>query len=127
MTKRMSHTACFAHFGTTPRNVQWSWSARNEETKTVAVTLWQHEFVKGIYERGPLDPTKRMRPGHPELMDNLKWALNHCEGRIRVIIAIAKDKLAETKQIAECAPTKMVVYVTHLDEMSGAFRLEARL
>ncbi|MDA4633261.1 hypothetical protein NZA98_19500, partial [Escherichia coli] len=106
MAARMSHTACFAHFGTKPRNVQWSWSARNENTQIVAVTLWQHEFVKGVYERGPLDPSKRIRPGHPELMENLRWALDHCAGRVHVIIAIAKDKLAETKKIAECAPTK---------------------
>lgn len=127
MAKGMSHTACFAHFGTVPKNVQWSWSARNEQTKTVVVTLWQHEFVKGVYERGPLDPSKRIRNGHVELMENLRWALNHCSGRVHVIIAIAKDRKAETKKIEECAPTKMEVYVTHLDEGSGSFRLEANL
>ena len=57
----------------------------------------------------------------------VKRAIDHCGGRIHVIIAIAKDKTAETKQIKVCAPTKMEVYVKHLDEASGAFRLGARL
>jgi len=127
---RLSHSACFAHFGTKPRNPQWSWSARNEKTKTVAVTLWQDEFTwspdgRRVYERGPVWTESRTSPGHNELMDNLRWALDHCDGWVKVIVAIAKDVNAVPRSIKECSPTKMQVKVTHLNEATGEFSLEA--
>jgi hypothetical protein len=42
----MTHTAAFAHFGTRPRNVQWSWSARSEDGATVVATFWQDLFER---------------------------------------------------------------------------------
>ncbi|ESZ05409.1 MULTISPECIES: hypothetical protein [unclassified Mesorhizobium] len=130
MAKKYTHTECFEHFGTAPRNTYWSWSARNENTKTVAVTLWQHEFVwKGkqpSFERPSLDLEQKVRPGHNELMTNLRWAIDHANGEVQVIIAIAKDKMAQPKTIKECFPSKMVMRVTALDEGTGAFRLEGK-
>lgn len=127
---KLTHTACFAHFGAKPRNVQWSWSARNEETKTVVVTLWQDEFKnvdgKMIYERSAAwIEGDRKRPGHTELMENLRWAVDNCAGWVNVIIAIAKDKHARPRSIAECFPWKMKLRVTHLNEQTGAFGFEA--
>ena len=129
MPRSYTHTQCFEHFGTKPKNVNWSWSARNEDTKTVVVTLWQDEFTKTddgrrIYERGPIPSEVRPRHGHNELMKNLRWSLDHCDGWVKVIIAIAKDKQAKPRSIKECAPTKMQVRVIHLDEASGAFAFE---
>ena len=127
---KLSHSACFAHFGTKPKNVQWSWSARNEGTKTVVVTLWQDEFTwtqdgRRVYECGSVWAESRSSPGHNELMDNLRWALNHCDGWVKVIIAIANDPTAVPRTIKECGPTKMQVRVTRLDEATGEFSLEA--
>jgi len=127
----MTHTAAFAFFGTKPRNVQWSWSARNEDTKVVAVTLWRHEFSKEgntqVYERGPALPHVKSRPGHTELMSNLRYALEECDGFVKVIIAVAKDPKADPKKIDRCSPTNMKVRVASLDEESGAFRLVAEM
>jgi hypothetical protein len=75
MAKKYTHTQCFAHFGTSPRNVNWSWSARN--------------------------------------------------GKVSVIIAIAKDKAARPRSIAECFPSKMQLKVTHCDPSDGSFGFEA--
>ena len=132
MAQRMSHTACFEYFGTTPRNVNWSWSARNDRTKTVAVTLWRDEFAKGgegelIYERGPVDPAKSSKPGHRELMSNLRFALDQCDGEIKVIIAVAVDAKADPRKIKECQPTRMRARVVDLDESVGSFRIIATL
>lgn len=128
MAKKLNHTECFQHFGTKPKNTYWSWSARNEGTKTVVVTLWQHEFAwvdkKPTYERSWLDPERNVKPGHTELMENLRWAIDHAGGRVKVIIAMAKDTLAPTKEIKECFPSKIEMRVTALDEATGAFRLE---
>lgn len=120
-----THTSAFAHFGTVPRNVQWSWSARNDVTKTVVVTLWQDEFTrkdgKTIYERPPLHRQVRSRHGYPEMMDNLAWAQDHCDGLLRVIVAIAKDPTASPRSIKECFPHDMIMRLSHVDFDTGAF------
>lgn len=58
-------------------------------------------------------------------MENLRWAVDHCDGWVKVIIAIAKDKLASPRSISECFPSKMELRVLHLDETTGAFTFEA--
>ena len=120
-----THTSAFAHFGTVPRNVQWSWSARNEEAKIVVVTLWQDEFQRKdgrvIYSRDSTDDQVKSRNGFPELMENLAWARDHCEGRLKVIVAIAKDISASPRSIKECFPSEMEMRVTDLDLVTGAF------
>ena len=125
-----SHTAAFAHFGTKRKNVQWSWSARDDESRTVVATFWQDQFVrkdgKLVYARPGFDPDRPdTRPGFRELMENLAWAREHCEGRISVIIARAKDPNAEPRSIAECFPSKMKMRVIELDTSTGAFIAEA--
>jgi hypothetical protein len=132
MAERMSHTACFEHFDTKPRNVNWSWSARNEEKKTVVVTLWRDEFAKGpegdlIYERGPVEPARSNKPGHKELMANLRFSVDECAGEVKVIIAVAVDPKADPRKIKDCRPTNMNAKVVALDERSGSFRIVASL
>lgn len=125
MSTKHTHTSSFAHFGTVPRNVQWSWSARNEDTETVVVTLWQDEFVrrdgKVIYDRPAAHRQVRSRHGFPEMMDNMAWARDHCGGLLHVIIAIAKDPADSPRTIKECFPSKMTMRLTHLDTDTGAF------
>lgn len=124
MPAKHTHTSAFAAFGTKPRNVQWSWSARNEETKTVVVTLWQDEFSKGmIYERPAAHRQVRSRHGFPEMMENMRWAIDNADGLVRMIIAVARDPSASPRSIKECFPDPRKMRITDLDEHSGAFRL----
>jgi hypothetical protein len=129
MSKRWTHTKAFAHFGTSPRNVQWSWSARSEDGLTVVVTLWQDQFSRRgnrlVYDRSAAAPDVRRRPGFGELMENLAWARNNCAGRFNVIVAKAKDTKADPRTIEECFPSKMVMRLTSLNTESGAFLAEA--
>ena len=130
MPRTWTHTSAFAHFGTKPRNVQWSWSARSENGKTVVATLWQDLFSRKdgrlIYSRPGVDPsTPDKRPGFGELMENFSWARDHCAGSFKVIVAIAKDVKAEPRSIAECFPSKMTMKLTRLDTTTGAFTAEA--
>lgn len=112
--------------------MQWSWSARNEATKTVVVTLWQDEFrrVDGrlLYSR-PKEAAVALTSslGHRELTDNLIWARDNCGGELKVIVAIAKDKVSIPRSIAECHPTKMIARIIDLDDETGAFTLAAEL
>lgn len=126
MARNWTHSAAFAHFGATPRNVQWSWSARSE-TGTVVVTLWQDQFVKGL--GGKLTYTREAigandgdsRPGFRELMENLQYARDHCEGLFNVIIAKAKDLKAHPRSIERCWPSDMLMKLTAFDPMDGTF------
>ncbi|WP_156115944.1 hypothetical protein [Bosea sp. UNC402CLCol] len=132
MAGKGTHTAAFAHFGTKPHNVQWSWSARNEATKTVVVTFFQDEFRREsdrlIYER-PREAAIALAssPGHNELTRNLIWARDNCDGELKAIVAIAKDRTSLPRSIAECHPSKMKVRLVELDDNTGAFRVEAEL
>lgn len=129
MTKRWTHSECFAFFGTQPKSPRWSWSGRSDDGKTVAVTLWRDKFQeKGtVYKNFDTDvPGEwRSRPGFVELIENLKHALKHTEGVVRVIIAAPKDTEAVPRSIAECYPNKdLRMRVVHLDDDAGAFTLE---
>src|ERR1700733_8052466 len=126
MSKKWSHTEAFAKFGTAPKNTRWSWSAKSADGKTVVATLWQDQFTRRngrlVYERpGLIGPDEKKRPGQTEWVENLRWAKDHCDGRFRVICAIAKDINADPRSIAECFPTDMVMRLVELDPETGAF------
>jgi hypothetical protein len=102
------------------------WSSRNEVDKMVVVTLWQDEFKwRGEQVtcsrpgRGPDNPDTR--PAFRELMENLQWAQEHCDGRFHVIIARAKDPAVRPRAIAECFPSRIVMRLTHFDPSTGAW------
>jgi hypothetical protein len=126
MTRKWTQTAAFEHFGTVRKNPRWSWSAKSPDGKTVAVTLWQDEFENGgqtYRSRGNLAGTSRA--GRTELMENLQWALDHCGGLVRVVMAKAKDVNADPRSIELCFPhPKLVMKVVELDKASGHFVLE---
>ncbi len=127
--RRVAVGRAFAHFGTKPHNVQWSWSARSADGKTVVVTFWQDLFERKdgrlIYARPRPDAAIAVRPGFHELMENLAWARDRCDGRFRVIVAKAKNPNADRRSIDACFPSQMVMKLTHLDVASGAFVAEA--
>jgi hypothetical protein len=132
MAKKMTHTAAFKEFGTTPRNVNWSWSSRNEATKTVVVTLWQDEFDYRVGSSGKKEPhyaatrvwdAARKSNGMKEMFDNLQWALDNCDGVVRVIMAKAKDTTARPRSIAECFPWSVRMRVTSVDHSTASFTL----
>jgi hypothetical protein len=129
MAKKWSHTEAFAAFGTKPRNTRWSWSARSDDGKTVVATLWRDQFSKRdgrmTYSRPGFTTGERKRPGFTEWVENLAWAKEYCEGRFHVISAIARDKNADPRSIAECFPTKMIMRLVEFDSETGAFVAEA--
>jgi len=129
MPKKWTHTEAFLHFGAAPRNVQWSWSARSDDGGTVVVTLWQDLFSRKdgrlLYQWPPLPEHVRRRPGFSELMENLTWARDHCDGRLKVIIAKAKDTKADPRSIEECFPSKMTMKLVEFNATTGTFVAEA--
>jgi hypothetical protein len=125
----MSHSECFAAYGTVPGNIRWSWSGRSADGKTVSVTFWQDKFESGglVYRSSAHMPDDKWfgSPGHKELIENLQHAHDHCDGELRVIVAIAKDPTVSPRSIAECFPAKKLrMRLTHLDVATGDFLAE---
>jgi hypothetical protein len=131
MSKEWTHSGAFAHFGASPRNIQWSWSAKSADGKTVVLTLWKDKITRRdgrvLYEWGVLPDQVRRRPGFSELMENLAWARDHCNGRFRVIIAKAKDERADPRSIEECYPVKWAMKLIEFDPIAGTFTAEQEI
>ena len=124
-----THSECFEFFGVVPKNTRWSWSGRSPDGRDVVVTLWQDRFEeKGrIYRSWRTDQPGewRSRPGFVELIENLVHARDNLDGRVHVILAIAKDKAASPRSIERSFPQpNLKMRVIELDESEGTFVLE---
>lgn len=127
MKRRYTHTDAFGSFGVVPKNTYWSWSGRSPDGKTVVVTLWDHELgmLHGRYSvEGKIDMSKL---GGRELFENLKWALDHCNGRVHVIRAFARDPGAEKLKIKDCEPASFTMKVAYLDLETGTYLLQIEM
>ncbi|MGI4732470.1 MAG: hypothetical protein ACRYFW_12075 [Janthinobacterium lividum] len=126
---KTTHTENFDFYGVVPRNARWSWSGRSADGGDVAVTLWQDRFEEQgrIYRSWQSDRPGgwKSRPGFVELIGNLTHARDHLDGRVHVILAIAKDRDAVPRSIQRSfAQPKLKMRVVELDEEDGTFVLE---
>jgi hypothetical protein len=116
-----THSKCFEFFGVVPKNTRWSWSGRSPDGKDVAVTLWQDRFSWKTDRPGEW----KSRAGFVELIENLTHARDNLNGKVHVILAIAKDKTASPRSIDRSFPQpKLKMRVIELDENEGTFVLE---
>ncbi len=122
----------FAHFGARARNHVWGWSACSADGKTVVVTFWkdhlsdlkQRPVVYDIYGKDVHLWTKKH--GNRDRINKLKWARDHCNGRFRVVITVARDEQEYPRKIRDCYPEpNLVMRLTDLDEETGEFRAES--
>jgi len=128
MAKKWTRSAAFRFYNADPRNINWSWSARSSDGKTVVVTLWKDE-LKGAagnmaYDRGNMRDWHN-GPGRRFFFEDLAWALANCDGLLRVIVAVRDHNQARRTRKAEWYPQKnLVMRIVHLDPAVGAFRLQ---
>jgi hypothetical protein len=115
-------------YNTEPRNPNWSWSAKSEDGQTVAITLWKEDLIG---RAGDLTYTKTELgdwfegPGSRYFFEDLDWALQNCQGIVRIILAVRDQQSTDRVRTAECYPQKnLIMRITHLDPTVGAFRLE---
>jgi hypothetical protein len=126
MASKWTRNQAFRLYNTKPRNPNWSWSARSADR--VVVTLWKDEFTgpagRMTYERHGFGNWHKGN-GNKFFFKDLAWAVAHCGGIVRVIVAVRDRDAFPRVRVAECYPSKNVIMrVTHLDPLAGAFKLE---
>jgi hypothetical protein len=104
-----------------------SWSARSVERKIVVLTMWQDEIrtQDGLTTYAPSRPPSewRHKPGNKERIENIRWALTHCNGVVRVVIAIARNPGAKVRRVLRAYPQRsLVMKITEFDEDCGYFQ-----
>src|SRR5699024_248790 len=110
----------FAFFGTRPANPRWSWSAVSPDSKTVVVTIWEHE----VSADGSIDcfddpnlATWTSKPGNKERIRNLQIARVNCDALFHVIWVRARDPDEEPLTIAGRYPEQHIMMkLIKLDE-----------
>jgi hypothetical protein len=127
MASKWTRTQAFRLYNTELCN-PYFWSARSGDGKTVAVSLWRDGFEgpagRMVYDRSSMedwyDGSVRRR-----FFEDLAWAIKHCGGIVRVIVAVRDLSAFPLVRTAECYPCKnLLMRVTHLDPVAGAFKLE---
>ena len=121
---KMTLTQAYAAFGLKPKNIQWSWTARNDDR--VAALTWQDHYASISEYRFPaLDEETRSRHGFKEMIANLKWALEHKDGVVNILIARSKPRDGDefyNRRIVNVVPRKDLVMKTKdLDETTGSY------
>jgi hypothetical protein len=89
----------------------------------VAVLVWQDHFVNRSEYRFPVI-LDRSKLGFKEMIENLRWAKEHCNGRVNIIIARAAkhDPVTQERVIANCNPRPdLEMEIRDLDEATGAY------
>ena len=127
MASKWTRTQSFLDYNTELRN-PYFWSARSADGKTVAVSLWKDGFEgpagRMVYNRSSMEDWYD-GSGKRRFFEDLAWAVTHCDGIVRVIIAVRDLSAFPRVRTAECYPCKnLLMRVTHLDPVAGAFKLE---
>ena len=128
MTAKWTRAQSFHALGTIPRNPQRSWSARSIDKKTVAISLWRDQ-LQG--QAGRMTCSKidwgDWHQGYESriFFEDLQWAVDHCSGIVRVVVAVRDPKVLPQVRMAECYPCRnLYLRVVHFDPVTGSFMLE---
>jgi hypothetical protein len=63
--------------------------------------------------------------GSRAFFEDLRWAVEHCGGLVRVVVAVRDPKAFPRVRMAECYPCRNLYFrVVHFDAATGAFTLE---
>jgi hypothetical protein len=121
-------STCFEHFGAIRSRRHFGGSAVSGDGGTVVVAMWEDEMV---WDQSRLTYQSRIAPtlkGKSERVSqqwiaHLKWAIAHCNSRIRVVVVTAEDTGAHPRTIRSCYPDdSLVMQITDFDSRTGFFR-----
>lgn len=133
----MNKKQAFAVFGLTQTNERWSWSAKSDDGKTVATTVWADQINRNsdialFVDTFNLPYNQRNElwrdaKGNRERIQHLSYAMNHLHGLVRVLIVYAVDPGAYPRHVKANSIEPITDYflkVVELDESTGEFKLE---
>lgn len=92
------------------------------------VAMWDDEITRqdsqATYQSkfGPALKGKSQRISL-QWITNLKWAIAHCQGCVRVVVLTAEETQANPRVIRSCYPDDdLIMRITHFDAKTGFFQ-----
>jgi hypothetical protein len=130
MRKHRTRKSAFEQFGLRPANIRWSWSAKDTARKLVVMALWDDHLAvregSHFYQRlavNPLNPPKSN--GYRELMRNLAYVRDECDGVVHIIIDIAINYDIDPRKVKHCWAIDKPLKLLSLNEETGAYSATA--
>jgi hypothetical protein len=128
MARRFTRTEAFLFYGVQLINPNWSWSGVSVDGLTVAMSVWLDELDRRrgagalAYERADVNDWAD-GPGKRHFFEHLRWALDHCNGIVRIVISVRDPN--DRVRTVDCYPaSNLIMRVVRLDAQAGSFRLE---
>lgn len=127
MVSKKSKKECFEKFGVSLRNERWSWSGRNDDGSKVVLTFWKDFFKYGTnpptyVDKGWGEKDDVSRLGNKYRIEDITWALDHCDGLVFPVIAVADDLSENPRKISRCYPAEgFKMRITEFDPDTGEF------
>jgi hypothetical protein len=121
-------STCFEHFGAVRSRQHFGGSAISGDGATVVVAVWEDELVQEqrrlIYQSRFAPALKgKTRRVSQQWIAHLKWAIAHCNSRLRVVVLTAEDTEANPRIVRSCYPDdSLVMQITDFDSRTGVFR-----
>jgi hypothetical protein len=128
MRQAWTLSTCFEHFGAIRSRRHFGGSAVSNDGGTVVVAMWDDALVREqsrlTYE-SRYAPTLQGRSARvsQQWIAHLKWAIAHCNSRVRVVVLTAADTQASPRIVAACYPDdSLVMQIIDFDSRTGFFR-----
>jgi hypothetical protein len=121
-------STCFEHFGAARSRRHFGGSAISHDGATVVVAMWEDEIVredKWATYHSRFGPTLKGKSQRVSLQwkTNLKWALEHCKGCVRVVVLTPEEMDANPRVIRSCYPDDdLIMQITDFDAKTGFFQ-----
>jgi hypothetical protein len=121
-------STCFEHFGAVRSRQHFGGSAISGDGATVVVAMWEDDLVqehRQLTYQSRFAPTLKgkMHGVSQQWIAHLKWAIAHCDSRVRVVVLTAEDAQADPRVMRSCYPDdSLVMQITDFDTRTGVFR-----
>ncbi|PWE57273.1 hypothetical protein DEM27_06450 [Metarhizobium album] len=128
--EKYSKLEAFGAFGAEFSNIRWSWSGRSRDQNTVALTFWLDQWDENsrIYDDTGWGNDQKIvdRNGNKERRENIKWAIDHLDGIVRIVMAEAKNPNASPKEALRYWPDRSrLMRIVYFNQKTGEFKAEA--
>jgi hypothetical protein len=120
-------SSSFEYFGATRAPKHFGGSAISRDGRTVVVAVWDDELTRendSVVYRSKFGPPLKGKSQKVSLqwIAHLKWAVSHCNGRIRVVVLTPEDGQTNPRVIRSCFPDQTLsMRIMSFDRKTGFF------